>query len=317
VSVPSCTLTADLYGFTALAGAEMQRAKATALLEGLLERVAGEATDDWPLGLVSSVDVFGSYMRGALEPGDVDIAVELNREDPQWRSHFLNSFSSGRDPYAVVRVALRGKKRGLSILCEPGDGHGDIEMIRLWSRGESLAVALERVRAIEVDSTAGRAPRDAMIPCLEGIEEWVPRYLREEIVDFVSRGYIEVEQVQLPGAEVDDPFVADEVDMRWGERSPLRRAAHSVLAHLEERDIDLYSVHLHGRDIENKQTPYYIGFRLRYLRGMVRCFEEYDGVEWIEIPHPSMRGAVIGLRFRRGPRFENVGDRPLVASFFS
>jgi predicted nucleotidyltransferase len=60
----------------------MKRDRATELLEGLLRRVSKGA--GWPLEVVESVRVFGSYARGALEPGDVDVAVDLNRQHTRW-----------------------------------------------------------------------------------------------------------------------------------------------------------------------------------------------------------------------------------------
>jgi hypothetical protein len=40
---------------------------------------------------------------------------------------------------------------------------------------------------------------------------------------------------------------------------PLHRAGRAVLAHLEQRGIDPAQVHLHGRDVNDPQTPYFAG----------------------------------------------------------
>ncbi|WP_369395193.1 nucleotidyltransferase domain-containing protein [Streptomyces sp. CG1] len=49
----------------------------------MLDRLTGCSTD-WrchrPLDLVDEVHVFGSYARGALQPGDIDIAVVHRRD---------------------------------------------------------------------------------------------------------------------------------------------------------------------------------------------------------------------------------------------
>ncbi|MGH3763063.1 nucleotidyltransferase domain-containing protein [Actinophytocola sp.] len=65
--------------------------------------------------LFQSVHVFGSYARGAFDPGDVDVAVDIDRDD-RWRQHFISSLANGRDPYPVLRVALRGRRRGIELI---------------------------------------------------------------------------------------------------------------------------------------------------------------------------------------------------------
>jgi predicted nucleotidyltransferase len=55
----------------------VKRSEATRRIEGLLERVAkGEGRY---LPRVREVWIFGSYVRGALEVGDVDVAVEFDQ----------------------------------------------------------------------------------------------------------------------------------------------------------------------------------------------------------------------------------------------
>jgi hypothetical protein len=44
----------------------VKRERATRLLVDMITRLEGGA---WPLGLVEEVYAFGSYVRGALEPG--------------------------------------------------------------------------------------------------------------------------------------------------------------------------------------------------------------------------------------------------------
>ena len=97
----------------------MKRDRATTLLKDLVHRAAA---DEWPARLVTAVYVFGSYARGSLEPRDVDVAVDIDRSDDEWTSHFIGSFSYGRDPYTVLRVALRGRLRSVEILFERDHG---------------------------------------------------------------------------------------------------------------------------------------------------------------------------------------------------
>jgi predicted nucleotidyltransferase len=46
--------------------------------------------------VVIAVHVFGSYARGAPEPHDLDLNVQVNRHDDRWLSHFTTSQSYGR-----------------------------------------------------------------------------------------------------------------------------------------------------------------------------------------------------------------------------
>lgn len=272
----------------------MKRERATYLLEDLLERAV---SDVWPACLVRSVYVFGSYMRGAVEPGDVDVAVDIDGDD-RWRRHFVSSVTRGGDPYLVVRQALRGRQRGISFVFERQHGHDEIPMMLIWERGESIDTARDRLASIPVDPEAGRAPRDAMLPCFDGIDSHLPRFVRESFVKLVNDGTLAVQQVTLPDARVSDPAIRCIIDVRWKPDSPLLRAADAVLAYLESRRIDLHAVHLHGQDIDNSETPYFAGFKLRYLGTLVRCFAEFGGVEWIEIPNPTRTKPVVALHIR-------------------
>jgi hypothetical protein len=294
----------------------MKRDRATELLEGLLRRVSEGA--GWPLEVVESVRVFGSYARGALEPGDVDVAVDLNRQHTRWGPHVAKSIiSQGRNPYSIVSQALCGQKRGVSILFEREHGHEDVPMMLLWTRGESVEVALERLRAIPADAAAGRAPRDAMLPCFEGLEEWLPLFVREELIDLIDSHILSVDQVELAEAEVEDPWISSEIGKRWGSQSPLRRAAHATLANLKARGVDLYTVHLHGRDIKDRITPYFVGFQLRYLKMALTCFKDHSGLEWLEVVHPTRRGPLLALRLRPSERFDLYDEHGHGRSLFN
>lgn len=283
----------------------MKRDRATALLEQVLRNAA---TIRWPAGVIQAVYVFGSYARGAIEPGDVDVAVTIKRTE-RWTRHFVDSLSEGTDPYTVLRVALRGRRRNVSFVFDPHEGYDDIPMTLLWKRGESVETAVARLRAIPVDPAAGRAPRDAMLPCFDGIGQWLPRYLRQELVELIDSNVITLDRVHLEDAEVDDEHIRRTIRRRWNSTSPLCRAAHAALAHLDKRGVDLYAVHLHGRDLDRRETPYYVGFELRYFSAALRCFDKHGGVEWIEVAHPTRNGPLVALLVQ--PADPNrLADRP-------
>jgi predicted nucleotidyltransferase len=263
----------------------MKRERAVALAENLLRNLeAGQA--DWPLTLVTEVYVFGSFARGALEPHDLDIDVEMTRNDARWTERFLACLSDGRDLFAPIKRPLTAGRRGYQFQFEFRE-RADFEMTLLWKRGDSLDTAMERLRAIKADATAGRALRDAMLPEFEGIDDWIPRPYREALCGAVDSGAIQIERVVLPDGHVTSPVAAEHIDYRWKAASPLYRAATAVVSHLEQRGIDPGQCHLHGKDIRDRDTPYFANFGLSHFRSIPYCLTEYGGVEWLEVVHPT------------------------------
>jgi hypothetical protein len=139
-----------------------------------LERLAGGA--EHPVTLVDELYVFGSFARGALEPHDVDLAVEYTGDD-EYRGRQIWLMSRSRNPNTDLRAALAGRSRGLQFQFGNLENlHADgIATTLLWRRGDTLKTALDRLAAIKPDPDAGRAPRDEMHPAFAGIDQWVPR----------------------------------------------------------------------------------------------------------------------------------------------
>ncbi|MEH0550975.1 nucleotidyltransferase domain-containing protein [Streptomyces sp. B21-101] len=77
----------------------MKRERATEMLDNL---DAGSR----PLDLVDEVYVFGSYARGALQPGDLDVSV-LHRTDTEFTEHVVGALTYGRDPMAGMKRASK------------------------------------------------------------------------------------------------------------------------------------------------------------------------------------------------------------------
>src|SRR5574341_178691 len=281
----------------------MKRDRATQLIEDLLGRVAAGG---WPLDLVTELRLFGSYVRGALEPHDVDIDVEYV-PDRRWEDETLPLLLYGRDPMAPLRRALVGRSRGMAPTFDLGARVSDLDMLVLWRRGESLQQALDRLQAIAPDPTAGRAERDSMLSAFEGLERWLARPVRELLVGLVEAGAIAISQVELPDAEVHDACARMILQERWQPVSPLRRAATAALAYLEGRGVSLRMVHLQGRDIEQGDTPYFVGLGCRHIRSMPWCLAEWKGQEWLEVPRPTKTQALLALRI-------TVADRDALAT---
>lgn len=275
----------------------MKRERAVELVQHVLRNLDA-GSDEWPLSLVMRLYVFGSFARGALTPHDVDLVVERENRDDRWVSHFVTSLSSGRDPYAVIRRELTTGKRGCQFVFETNQLE-EFNAILIWERGDSLPTAMDRLAAIQPDEIAGRAPRDAMLPEFEGLEDWIPRPDREVLCRAVNDGAITLERVTLQnGTQVASEEAAKHARRRWNASSPLYRAATAVIAYWENQGIDLGQCHLHGTDIRDRDTPYYAGFGLRYFRSIPYCLGELHGVEWVEVVHPTKIKPLDALRIR-------------------
>ena len=274
----------------------MKRDRAVQLVEHVLRNLdAGQ--DQWPLSLIEQLYAFGSFARGALEPHDVDMDIELSR-DERWASHFISCLSYGRDPYSVIRRGLTGGKRGSQFQVSFHDD-ADFDMTLLWQRGDDLATAMGRLEAIRPDESAGRAPRDAMIPEFDGIDDWLPRPVREMLCNAVEQGAILLDRIQLDaGAQITTQPAADHLRYRWKATSPLHRAATGVITYWEQQGIDPGRCHLHGTDIRDQETSHFAGFGLRYFRAIQPCLTEFNGVEWIEVVHPTRTRPLDTLRIK-------------------
>jgi len=240
---------------------------------------------DWPLSLVTEVYLFGSFARGALAPYDLDIDVEHENDD-KWCSHFVTSLAYGRDPNALMRQLLVTGKRGCQFAFNFRE-QADFELTLLWRRGDSLATGLKRLRAIEADPAAGRAPRDSMLPEFEGLDAWVPRPYREVLCAAVSSKAIGLDRVVLSEGPITSRIAAEHLAGRWQPSSPLHRAATAVVRYWEQRGIDPGRCHLHGIDIRDRETPYFAGLGLRYFRSVQSCLTTFGGAEWLEVVHPT------------------------------
>lgn len=289
----------------------MKRQKATELVQQVLARaVAGE----WPANLVTELKVFGSYMRGAVEPADVDIAYKFDgRDDPQWQSHWHDKFFAGQDTMAAVRKSLRGTSRGISLTLLDGDGAGyeDIPMMVLWQQGESLEVALERLAAITPDPSAGKAERDHMTEAFEGLDKYIPRYVRGELKQLADEGVIRFRKTELADREEFDILPTGpnrdrqyfNLTSKWNPDSPLRRAAVSALSDIHTRYGSLGNVRLNGSPMHedsNASHTVVIDFKLRYIEHLMRLFREEGCTEWIAVLNPSKTGVMHALIIEPG-----------------
>lgn len=152
--------------------------------EQFTEKLARMVLAIWsgaPPARVRELYVFGSYARGALEPGDVDvIVIHDNPEQAYWdnleREIKESSYSGvdailqvGRRFESAMRRALRkpGEKIDIILTRKLEDRIGPSSTIRpedlvlVWS--ESKPDYLSNLAVIIPDPSAGRAPRDHFI----------------------------------------------------------------------------------------------------------------------------------------------------------
>ena len=237
------------------------------------------------MSLVTALYVFGSFARGSLEPHDVDVDVEF-KPDWRWSAYFAACLAKGRDPNAPLKQALTRGRRGCQFQFNFHE-RADFGMTLLWHKGDTLQAAIERLNAIQPDPTAGRAPREAMLPEFEGLDPWIPLAFRETLANAVSSQAITIERSMLTEGTIASAHAREHLLHRWQATSPLYRAASAVITDWETRGIDPGRGHLHGRDIRDRDTPYFAGFGLRYFNAIPACLTEYGGLEWLEVIHPQ------------------------------
>lgn len=211
----------------------MKRSEATRRLEGLLERVVkGEGRY---LPRVREVWIFGSYARGALEVGDVDVAVEFDQTKDEAGRWFATLMAGGFDHLGALRQELRGKQRALEI------HFNELEDLRkegfdpwlLWRRGDSLEEAHARLAALVPDASAQRAARDTVHPLLAEVEKLIPRPARQEFSLFMWAGWLDAKLVEPPVEQAANAVTRRRFADQWSESNPRFRAAHAVASYLE------------------------------------------------------------------------------------
>jgi hypothetical protein len=211
----------------------MKRSEATRRIEGLLARVAtGEGRY---LSRVREVWIFGSYARGALEVGDVDLAVEFDQTKDEAGRWFATLLAGGFDHVGALRRELRGNQRVLELHLNELDElrKEGFEPQLVWTRGDSFERARDRLGALAPDTSAGRARRDTVHPLLVEVEKIVPRPARQEFSVFMWAGWLDSKLVDLPEREATNTVTRKRFRQQWSSTNPRFRAAHAVASYLE------------------------------------------------------------------------------------
>ncbi|MFI5987779.1 nucleotidyltransferase domain-containing protein [Streptomyces sp. NPDC051555] len=291
----------------------MKRARAVELVEGMLRRLEGH--QEWPLQLVQQMWLFGSFARGAAEPHDVDVAVRFERDERMTQAVVQAVFSGG-NPYAPLRRALAGSSRGLQFQFEDSareqlEAEGTF-MLPLWQRGDTLDQAFGVLHAIAEDPEAGRAERHDMIDAFDGLDRYIPRQVRAELIGWQQQGAITISRITLPDAP-DDTDLLMTPDMRWsfrrwGDDSPLRRAALAGLARMKELDVELDDVELAGQRLptprrcagHRSEPRWWINWKWQGYQSIPYCLASGDG--WLEVVQPTRTRPLNALVIQSGPK---------------
>lgn len=215
----------------------MKRSEATRRIEGLLDRVT--TADGRYLQRVREVWIFGSYARGALVVGDVDLAIEFDQTGDEAGRWFATLLAGGFDHLGALKRELRGNQRVLELhlnelaeLREEG-----FELHLLWTRGDSFETARDRLGALAPDASAGRATRDTVHPLLLGVEKLVPRPARQEFSVLMWAGWLDSKLIDLTDQEAKNPVTCRRFGRQWSITNPRFRAAHAVASYLEQDGI--------------------------------------------------------------------------------
>ena len=232
----------------------------------LLEKIcAGEGAAK----CVTAVYAFGSWSRGALEFGDVDIDIEYDEfRDPSTREQMFQAVLAARDPLAVLRKTLE-PRRTLQVLFDSADNLG--QAVLIYQDGDDLEAALARVHSIELDPDAGRAEREAVHPVLEPVANALTRPSLIRIGELAAHGLIDIVVIDLPDIAVDeiaDAGYREFVQMTWSESSPLARAARAGGALLLGRGLEPWQLLVLERSPEG--TPDRAGWAIEAREGKLQ-----------------------------------------------
>jgi predicted nucleotidyltransferase len=215
----------------------VKRLEATKRVEGLIERVVnGEGRY---LPRVREVWIFGSYARGALEVGDVDLAVEFEQTKDEAGRWFAILMAGGFDHLGALRRELRGSQRVLELHFNELDDLREegFEPVLLWRRGDSLEEARARLAALAPDASARRAVRDTVHPLLAEVEKLIPRSARQEFALSMWAGWLDAKLVELPPEQAGNPVTRRRFAEQWSESNPRFRAAQAAASYLEREGI--------------------------------------------------------------------------------
>jgi len=274
---PLPTTRPDVAAF--LEKSRIPRARAAKKLEDVLRRAAAGTP---ALDRIREIWLFGSFARGAVTVGDVDLHVRIDdsrdqnqfRTDSFWNrtkqfgdheralgcsgSSFVNIqfepvFKERREPVSPERLTAAGND-GSRLPARPPDLVHVVTLeplagpfVLLSARGDRMEWALERVRAIPEAPGAGRHDRTTTVSLLDDLTPKLGLEISFALAAHVRRRTLGCRAVLLDAA---DPPTASRraLAVRYDawDRSSRGPAAAAALAFLEREGTDLRDVALVG-----------------------------------------------------------------------
>jgi hypothetical protein len=188
---------------------------------------------------VREVWIFGSYARGALEVGDVDLAVEFDQTKDEAGRWFATLMAGGFDHLGALRRELRGNQRALEL------HFNELEDLRkegfepqlLWRRGDSFDEAHARLVALAPNTSARRASRDTVHPLLAEVEKLIPRPARQEFSLFMWAGWLDAKLAELPPRQAANAVTRRRFAQQWSQPNPRFHTAHAIASYLERKGV--------------------------------------------------------------------------------
>lgn len=212
----------------------MKREQATERLKELLVNVDAGGRH---AQMIDEIWVFGSYARGSLAPGDIDLEVII-APDEQYRHAEVRAFSGYRHPRVDFLREIRGTRRCFEVAIVRRPELSFPEQKLLFRRGDTLKESLARLVEMPADAAAVRAPRDPVIPQLEGLDKYLARTERAELSALCAAGWIAIERLSVVERQA-TPDVDRALGWLYSDRSQRRRAASAVAMDLCHRGVDV------------------------------------------------------------------------------
>lgn len=274
------TLPAEAMEIVARNG--IDRASATRKLRDVLTRAASGADE---AASIRTISVLGSYARGAVSVGDIDLVIDI--DDPRdERSAQLNDYYArirGKNPDASLLRELRcsgssmvsativrrfgsnpepvspeewrnNMGPGYELARPPQLGHvvtnqplaGPSHL--LFVRGDPAARVLGRLASIKEDPTASRFERTTRVPLLDELSDQVGVSVQHNLAKLVLTGGLELKAVVLKGiVEPPEAVVRFEAE---GDRIPGGKARRQVVLaavdYLLEAGVEATRISLRG-----------------------------------------------------------------------
>lgn len=275
----------------------MPRERANGYLLELLERICAGGKY---LDCITAIHAFGSWSRGAIEVGDIDLNISYDyRLDDEVSHELARRLATGRDWNTPFRKALK-PRRALHIMFNQLEMIG--EPVLVYERGDSLAVTTARIRNIAEDFSAGRADRESVHPVLDPVADAFGRPSLILMTEMAMRGYVGIELLDLPDAdlsEISDTEYRGYVRHRWTPTSPLARAATAAAVYLQSSGINLADVIMLSGQASwqgQRTAAWAVEAREGHLRDFV--WDLRGGIkDWLYVVRPAQRRPLRALHF--------------------